>query len=219
MYVVKYKNNVILGIIPWNSQYIKDVVRVRYRAIVDIPAQEPDISTLPLQINDDLVIFPAEEDRPQTMNPLVEQYYGPLWEFLDNKVIAHYEVRQLDLDSAKYNYKAVAAKLRYDREISGTTVEINNITHKIETTREIRSKYIERLVSMSDTQTINFKFNQGWVELTKNDILSIVNAIDNHVQSAFNYEYNLSLLIDQATSIQDLLAIEELNKPENQPRT
>ena len=37
MYVVKYKERVILGLIPWNWKYITDVLIIRHRVTIDIP--------------------------------------------------------------------------------------------------------------------------------------------------------------------------------------
>jgi hypothetical protein len=210
MYVVIYKDRVVLGIIPWDNQYIMDVMRSRYRETIEIPYTEPNISEFPLQINDNVKIYPAEEDRTQAINPLVEYYYGPSWEFLENKVIAHYTVNPHDLSSAKNNYRDKASLVRYQKEISGTTVTINDHEYFVETDRTLRTKYAEKLISMEED--VNWKFQDQWVILSKADMQMIVNAINAHVQSTFDEEYYLNLLIEQAESLEDLLAIEELNK-------
>lgn len=217
MYVVKYKQRVVLGIIPWNSQYISDVMRSRYRVTVDVPFNEPDASQFPLVINSDITIYAAEEDRPPTINPMVEFYYGPTWDLVGNKMVARYQVLPLELENAKGNYRTKAAQLRYAKEIAGTKVEFNGTEYSIETTRGQRSKYVEKFVTMTDTQTVNWKFSEGWVTLTKAQLLTVVNAIDEHVQGAFDYELGLVFTINAATSNEQLLAIEELNKPQMQP--
>jgi hypothetical protein len=211
-YIVKYKDRVVLGIIPWNNQYIMDVLRTRYRVNIEIPFIEPAESSFPLVVNDDVIIYPAEEDRQSSINPLIEFYYGPTWEFLDNKVIAHYEVRPLDLDSVKSNYKAKAAMLRYKKEVEGTLIILNETEFKLETNRDSRIKFSEKLVSMSNN--VNWKFEEGWVSLTKENMQSIIDTIETHVQAAFDEEYNLHVLIEQAQNVDELLAIESLNKPE-----
>lgn len=214
MYVVVYKGSVVLGIIPWNNKYIMDVMRSRYRETIEIPYIEPDASQFPYQVNVDCIIYPAEEDISRNVNPLIEYYYGPTWEFLENKVIAHYEILPLTLDNAKYNYKAKAAAIRYKQEITNTTVIINGINCEIETDRLSRTKFIEKL-SISSNEPITWKFKDSWQTITKTDIQFIVDKIDEHVQEAFDTEYLLGLLIDQSESFDDLLAIEVLNIPEN----
>lgn len=210
-YVVKYKDRVVLGIIPWNNKYIMDVMRIRHNELIEIPSIEPEESKFPLVVNQDITIYPAEEDRPGAINPLIEFYQGPTWEFLENKVIAHYQVLPLDLNSVKQNYKAKAAFLRYKKEIVGTKINLDGIEYTVETNRESRSKYVERLTSMGET-SINFKFQEGWVSLTKENMQSVVAAIESHVQSCFNEEYAFNVTIDAAQTTEELLAIEALNK-------
>jgi hypothetical protein len=211
-YVVKYKDRIVLGIIPWNNQYIMDVMRTRYRVNIEIPLIEPDNCSFPLVVNEDVTIYPAEEDRQQLINPMIEFYYGPTWEFLENKVIAHYEVQPLDLNSVKQNYRERVASKRYDKEIAGTSVEINGIEYKLKTDRDSRFKYVEKLVLMEDDTTINWKFDEGWALLNKENLQSIVSSIETHVQNTFDEEYNLNVILDQAQTVQDILAIEELQE-------
>lgn len=212
MYVVKYKQLVVLGIIPWNNQYITDVLRSRYRVVVDIPFDEPEESEFPFLVNEHITIYRAEEDRPTQINPMVEYYYGPTWDLVDNKMIARYQVLPLEVENAKQNYRDLAAQMRYNREISGTSIEINGAVYRIKTARGERSKYIEKFVTLSGDSTISWKFNEGWVTLTKQQLLSVVNAIDSHIQSAFDFERELVEAIDSSNSLDDLLNIEQLNK-------
>ncbi|NBP58549.1 DUF4376 domain-containing protein [bacterium] len=213
MYVVKYQNMIVLGIIPWNNKYIQDVFRVRYRVNIEIPYDEPASESFPFIVNDDIIIYPAEEDRPPITNVLTQMYYGPTWEFLENKVIAHYEVVYYSLEDAKIKHREVAAGLRYKKEISGFNLEIGGVERFFSTNRDDRTKYSDRLLVMNDDEIINWKFNNGdWVNLNKQQMLSIVQAIHNHVQSAFNYELELNNAINSAQSIDDLLAIEDIYK-------
>jgi hypothetical protein len=190
-----------------------DVMRSRHQETIEIPYLEPDTSQFPYQVNADCIIYPAEEDRSSNINPMIEYYYGPTWEFLATKVIAHYEILPLTLDSAKYNYKAKAADLRYKQEIANTSVIINGINCEIETDRLSRTKFVEKL-SVSSNEPITWKFKDSWQIITKTDIQTIVDKIDEHVQGAFDAEYALVLLIDQVQTANDLLAIEALNVPE-----
>lgn len=211
MYVVKYKGRVVLGMIPWNHKYIQDVMRTRYRVTIELPYLEPGVSEFPYVVNDDITIYPATEDRDPNINPMIQQYYGPTWEFLENSVIAHYDIQSLELSSAQGNYRARAAAYRYDKEISGTKITINGVEYNIETDRASRSKYVEKYIMLAENQTVNWKFADQWVVLSKQDIQTIVQAIDNHVQAAFDWELSMINVIESAASSDDLLAIEELN--------
>ena len=76
MYAVTYKNRVVLGTIAWNHKYIIDVMRVRHNEIISIPQYESQVSTWPCQVNDNICIYPAEEDRDLNINFMVQQYHG-----------------------------------------------------------------------------------------------------------------------------------------------
>ena len=214
MYVVKYKERIVLGIIPWNHQYIQDVMRNRYRMTIELPYLEPESTEFPYVVNDDITIYPANEDRDPNINPMIQQYYGPTWEFLENNVIAHYEIQPLDLHAAQSNYRARAAAYRYDKEVAGTKITINSVEYNIETDRSSRSKYAEKYIMLADNQTVNWKFAYQWVILSKQDIQNIVQAIDTHVQGAFDWELSMINTINSATSLEDLLNIADLNPVE-----
>jgi hypothetical protein len=213
MYVIIHKNRVILGILPWNSQYYTDVLRSRYRITTELPRNEPAPDVFPWEIDADTKIVPAEEVRPNIENPLVKYYYGPTWDFLETKVIANYEVIPHAIEDARANYKVKAGTQRYEQEVSGTSITINDVEYKIETDRSSRTKYIEKYVSMGET--VNWKFNEGWVVLTKTQMQSIVAAIDTHVQSAYDEELRLNAVIDACETAEQLEAVEELNKKPN----
>jgi hypothetical protein len=212
MYVIIHKNRVIAGILPWKAQYFTDVLRTRHRILTELPRNEPEASAFPWTIDADTKIIPAQEDRQQSINPLIEYYYGPTWDLTETSAMAHYEVRPLAIEDCQTNYKAKAGALRYDQEVAGTTVTIDSVEYKIETDRGSRAKYIEKYVTMGDTA--NWKFNEGWKQLTKEQLYSIVSAIDTHVQTAFDEELRLNQVIDQCVSTTELLAIEELNDAE-----
>jgi hypothetical protein len=211
MYVIINNNRVILGILPWKAKYFRDVLKIRHKITVTLPETEPDSSEFPYIIDENTVIKRAEENRSDNINPMTEYYYGPLWEFVDDKVIANYEVKIQDLDSAKGNYRQKAAMLRYENEVSGTKITIDDVEHFIETSRDARAKYIEKYIMMGD-DPISWKFREGWQTITKQNMLDIVHAVDAHVQGTFDEELDLVEQVNAATSIESLLNIEPLNK-------
>ena len=210
MYVVKYKERIVLGIIPWNNQYIMDVMRNRYNSIIELPYLEPELAQFPYVVNEDITIYPANENRDPNIDPMIQYYFGPSWEFLTDRIVAHYEILPLTLEAAKNNYRDRAANFRYEKEISGTKITINGNTYNLETNRESRSKYVEKFILLNDEQTINWKFTEGWTTLTKQNIQSIIHSIDEHIQKAFDWELSMNNLINSVTNSNDLLNIEEL---------
>jgi len=214
MYVIIHKDKVIAGIFPWNSKYFTDVLKIRHKITSELPKNEPNLDKFPYIIDENTVIKRAEEDRQSQINPMIEYYYGPTWEFVDDKVIAHYEVQPLSFDDAKNNYKEKATNLRYAKEISGTKITLDGVEYTIETARDARVKYVEKYTMMSE-EPINWKFAEGWKIVSKQDMFNIISAIEVHVQDSFDWEFNMTVQIDSTETIESLLAIEELNVPEN----
>lgn len=214
MYVIIHKNRVIAGILPWNNRYFMDVLKVRHRIDAQLPKNEPAPDQFPYTVDQDTVIVPAKEVRDGNINPMVEYYQGPTWQIEETSVTGTYEILPLPLESAKDNYKARAASMRYDREVAGTIVTINGIEYQIPTDRGERARYIEKQSSMG-TDTAVWKFAEGWTTLTAADFNNIVNAIDAHVQAQFDWEYQQVQAIEACGSLEQLLALEELNASES----
>lgn len=215
MYVVINNNKVVLGILPWNPKYFSTVLKSRHKVTSTLPKTEPDSTEFPYVIDENTVIKCAEENRSHEINPMVEYYYGPQWEFVDDKVIANYEVKTQDLDSAKGNYRQKAAMLRYEKELSGTIVTIDGVEHAIETSREARAKYVEKYVMMGD-DPISWKFQDSWQTITKQNMFEIIQAIETYVQSTFDEELALVEQINATESNEALLNIEPLNTVDNE---
>lgn len=201
MYVIIHKNRVILGILPWKASYFMTVLKSRYRINSNLPIDEPVESVFPLQIDSDTVIKKCIEIERPDINPYVEQYEGPTFEITDVLVTASYQVKDLPIEDARYNIKQLLANQRYDKEISGTT--INGVS--IPTDRESRNTVIMAYVGMQEGSTIEWKFPEGWRTLTKPDMANIVTAINAHVQSAFFEEQTKASLVDSCLTKQQLL--------------
>jgi hypothetical protein len=170
MYVIIHKNRVILGILPWNSQYFTDVLRSRYRITTELPRNEPALDAFPWEIDAETKIFPAEEIRPNIDNPLVEYYYGPTWEFLETKVIGSYDVLPQSIENARDNYKVKASLQRYEQEVSGTIITIDGVEYKIETDRLSRTKFIEKYIKYVDQYFVTTHKDYVLTSIKKNRI-------------------------------------------------
>lgn len=225
MFAVKYKERVILGIIPWNNTYIMDVMRNRYNVVVELPRIEPDASEFPLEVDaisvfeflpsETITIYPAEEDRDVNINPMIHYYHGPTWETSETKITARYTIELLSIEDARNNHRNRAADLRWQQENRGILVTVGDQEFEISTQRDQRSKWVETLQNMGDT--VNWKFGHVWIALTKAQVTNISAAVHAHVQAAFDEEMRLFDLIQQAQDHDQLLAITELLPPPTRP--
>ena len=203
MYAVIYDNRVLVGPMNWNRGMFQGALE-RKGIQYPLPRTAPD--NLPLTINEHAKIMRVDEIRP-AMNPLVEFYYGPLWDITEETAIANYEVHDSPIESMRYNLKQVAAQERYKREVLGTTTTIQDQTITIDTNRGARDIFVQKYLLMTDSDLVNWKFPETWLTLTKQDLGTVVQAGAQYIQSCFDWELNIAEQIDLAQTKQDLLAI------------
>ena len=203
MYVVAYKNRVIAGAMPWNRGIFEGSLE-KEGIKIQLGRVPPD--DLPMIINDDAKIMQVEENRPE-INTMVEYYYGPLWDTTGNIAVANYEVHDTPIESTRSNLKQLAADERYKKEVLGTTINIQDTTVTIDTNRGARDIFIQKYMLMTNEETVSWKFSEGWLTLSKQELGQIVTAGTAYVQSCFDWERTISDQIDAAQTKQELLAI------------
>lgn len=213
MYAVVYKNRVIVGPMDWNRGIFQGSLE-KEKITAALPRVAPD--DLPMIINEDAKIMMVEEQRPE-LNPLAEYYYGPLWDVSGDRAIANYQVNDTPIESARFNFKQQAADERYKKEVAGTTLNIQNTEVTIDTSRDGRNIFVQKYSLMTENETVNWKFPQGWLTLTKSELGSVVAAGAAYIQSTFDWEKTINDQIDAAETKEQLLAIEIIEKQEEQP--
>jgi hypothetical protein len=170
-----------------------------------LPRTAPE--QLPLIISENAMIVSVEEIRPE-LNPMVEYHYGPLWEIEETVAIAKYEVYDINIDSARVNLKTLAAAERYEKEIAGATVTVQDQNVSIYTDRETRNIFLQKYALMGDQEQVNWKFPEGWLILTKQELGQVIGVGAAYIQSCFDWERGISDLLDAATTKEELLAVE-----------
>ena len=203
MYALIYDNRVVVGPMNWNIAIFQGALR-RKDIQYSLPRTAPD--DLPLIIDEHAKIMQVEEIRPE-LKASVEYYYGPLWDVTGTKAIANYEVHDTPIESAKYNLKQLAAQERYKKEILGTTATIQDHLVTIDTNRGARDIFVQKYLLMAESDTVNWKFPETWLTLTKSDLGLCVTAANQYIQQCFDRELNISEQIDQAQNKQELLAV------------
>jgi hypothetical protein len=203
MYAVIYDNRVLVGPMNWNRGMFQGALE-RKGVQYSLPRTAPN--NLPLTINEHAKIMQVEEIKPE-LNALVEYYYGPLWDITETKAIANYEVHDTPIESARYNLKQLAAQERYKKEILGATVTIQEQTVTIDTNRGAKDVFVQKYLLMAESDTVNWKFPETWLTLTKTDLSLAVQAGAQYIQSCFDWELNITEQIDLAETKEQLLAI------------
>lgn len=206
MYALVNLGKIISGPKEWDRAFFQDVLNRNGIEGKKLSKEIPD--ELPFIINDNAKIAKVEI-RKNDINTLVQYHRGPIWEFQNDIVIANYETLELPLEFAKSNYKTLVTSKRYDKEVSGTKITIKNKEVSLDTSREGRNIFVQKYILMKDGDTVNWKFPEGWLTLTKSELGLVVSAGEAHIQAAFDWEKDLTDQINAATSIQDLIDLEK----------
>jgi len=210
MYAVVYKDRVIVGPMEWNRGLYEGSLK-KHGVSNTLPRIAPE--QLPYVVNDDAKIMLVEEVRP-TINPMVQYYHGPHWNVSSDTAVATYQVHDTDIESARNNFRQLAAEERWKKEVAGTIVTINDIAVTVDTTRENRGLYIQQYSIMDEDDTINWKFSEAWLSISKTEVKQIVDAIGSHIQQSFDWEAAINDQINQATTNQQLVDIVIIEPPQ-----
>ena len=199
-----HNNQLILGPIKFNHLMIKSELE-DLNITDEISFQS--YQKLPIHFSDGLThLLPSEE--------IIEnydgkyQYVGNLtWEIveLDNipiKVNFNYPIINKTLDQSKNEVKAKLAPLRRKKENTILKININDTEIEVSTSREERMIISSKIVSSSGPY--NYKFNNTWVEITKEQLQHICTLIDTKIQEAFDWEYSKIQEIDNCLTIEEV---------------
>jgi hypothetical protein len=204
-YGIVHKNRVVVGPMAWSQKYFTSALKIRHKIDANIPGIEPEI--LPYVIDNDTKIHRVVENRPE-LNTMIHYYYGPIWDFSNDIIIANYEVKDISIEVAKDNFRSVLASERYKKEISNTKLTLQNLEITIDTSRERRNVYIQKFLTMNDGEVINWKFSEGWLTVSKEELGIIAKACADYIQDAFNWEKSINEQIDSCLTTEELLNLD-----------
>lgn len=203
MYALVNGSELILGPINFNIKMINSELEdlgLTYRV------NSQDYLNVPIQITENIKILDCIENIPQ-YDSRKEQIFQLGWEIINNTVIFNYEVREKPLEQIKDEFKELIAPIRYSKENSIISLQIESETIQISTDRETRSSLASKLLSSDGPY--NFKFNRDtWIEITKIDLQFILSEIDNFVQSVFDWEYQKIQETDACITPEEIFAID-----------
>jgi hypothetical protein len=216
MFVIVYQNSVILGPMRWNRFRFENTIFEDCEEFFVTLADRNDDLT-PVIVSEDIKILPVQGTPSPEHNSKIEMLHGPFWEFTDNMAISSYTVLPIPVDAVKNQLKAVLANERYNKEVAGTTFTIQNTVITIDTARDTRNNLIQQYVLMNESDTVQWKFRETWLTLTKVEVGEIVRAGANYIQTQFQWEANLIVEISNATTLEDLasIVIVEVESQEN----
>lgn len=186
MFVVFFNNRVIIGPSPWN----------KYRFEAGIQQDTGESHTLPeqnaeaIQLTDSIKIYPVVNAPIVNYDPIISIAQGPTFAIVDQQAVASYEIVDKPIPAIKADLLNKAAAVRRSKLNEMLTVNLNGAEYLIKPTSTTVSNLQRKLVSAHSSNA--WKFDDGqWANLTKADVSSIIKLIDNHTQSAFDWESGL----------------------------
>lgn len=205
--LVQNRSSVLLGPVFWQPRFIASVL-----ADAGVDWTPPPVGPESVQqITDSAEIFPVIGITQPAYNPVFEQLAGPYWDYSDAGAVGHYNIVQRELSAIRSTLLDQTATERWRREIAGIQYTIGDQTVTVATDRESRNIYTQKILSLDDTTTVQWKFPQGWVIVTKADLIALLGAIDAHVQAQYDWEAGIVAQISAAqtvTELQEIVIIE-----------
>lgn len=212
--LVENKQIVHLGPVFWNYRFIRSELEdlgIDYMLSPEEPSGHFVVNETPDTVFE---IYPVNLKQP-SYDSTYQQLLGPIWTFSDNIANGTYNVIDRDIVAIKNDLKSVAANERYKKEVSGIKLTIQDTEVSIATDRESRNVYTQKLVSMSESDTIQWKFPEVWLTLTRQELVSVLNSINTYVQTQYDWEVNIVEQINSAQDIETLKNIVIVEKQDN----
>lgn len=210
--LVENKQIIHLGPIFWRHRFIQSELEDLNVDYIVSPA-EPNAY---VKINDSFEIYPATVETPPH-DGMYQQLAGPNWVFESDVATGTYTIVDRDLNSVKADLKTLAASERYKKEVAGIKLTIQGTEVSVATNRDSKNNYAQQVLAMSDADTVQWKFAEAWLTLSKAEMASLLADVNTHVQTQFDWERNIADQIDSATDADTLKNITIVETPNNGP--
>jgi hypothetical protein len=201
LYVLIDGEYVVNGPREWNAKSFQNTLSDDYEINYVLPMQKEDFGII--VINDTLRILPASLTYPE-YNSKIEYCDGPYWNYENNFAAGSFQVKDQPIDSVKANLKQIIAANRYNKEVAGTKTTIQELEVFIDTSRTNRNTYVNAYNLMADTDTVNWKFAEGWLVLTKEEMSNVVTTGSNYINAQFDWELSKVDEINNCTTLEEL---------------
>jgi hypothetical protein len=207
MYGLIHNDKIQVGPRSWNYAFFKEYLDDNSLDSSTLSTNEPMTS---IYGDDWKVLKVSEIDIPQ-IDSLFEMNVGPFWTIHENKITGRYNKQNRPLESIKASMRAIVASNRYDFEVSDVSYTFSDGQEvSLYMSREERNIYLMTYMTIGENETVPFKFKNEVFRpnVTKSELLDIVNHGKNHIKSAFEWEELKAIEINICETIEDLKLIE-----------
>lgn len=205
MWILVYNNQIQLGPREYNRWIFQDWLAENLGIIISLP-QQP-IGNNPIIIDENtriiVVFFAPQPD----FNPRIQQLAGPFVTMQYDYANAEYQVADQDIEVVKSTMLAELAANRYNQEVAGVTVVLQDQSLWVSSDRVTRQVWLNALQLGVTTQTWKFN-NNTWLVLDTQEIQTVVSALTAHVEQAFAWEKSVH---DEIIAANDLATLANIN--------
>lgn len=203
MFVLVHKQRVTVGPMAWNRGMF-DLGLKRLGLSATLTKQEPKETMV---IDADTKICRARLDYP-TFNKKIEYIHGPFWNYDDpDLAVGTFQVMETSPVLIKNTLKQQIAEYRWKKEVAGTKTTVQSTEVTIDTSRENRDIFFQQFQMMGESETVDWKFPEGWLTLTKAELGQVIQAGAEYVRSCFAWEKTKSAEIDACATGDELDAV------------
>ena len=204
-FALVHNNFVSIGPRLWNKLLFEEALKEECEVTYTLPTRNDE--GIPFIIASNIMILPVVSLPEPSFNSKIQRLDGPYWVLTNTKAQMSFTVTDLPIEAVKNQLKVIVANNRYTKEVGGIKMTIQDIEVSIDTARGSREIFFNAYNSMEPSETINWKFPECWLTLTKDELGSIVVAGKLHIQTCFDWERNKDQEIDAAQTLQALDAI------------
>ena len=202
--LVQNKTTVLLGPRFWQHRFFQselDDLEVNYT----LPPTESGYIDIGI---DGLEIFPIVASTSPAFDSIYETLAGPFYTYSNNEATETYTKLDLPLSDAKKTLQRMVTEKRWKKEVAGTTVTVQSKLVTVDTGRDERNIFVQKLMLMGDLETVQWKFPETWLTLTKADLLAVVMAGATFIQDQFTWEAVTNTSLGAATTKAEVQAID-----------
>lgn len=193
----------------WNRWVFQGWIGDNLNLLISLP-QQPT-SNDPVIINDYTRIVPVILDPTPDFHSRTQQLAGPDLTIGEFSVTGSYSVADQPMAQVQGAMLNQLASNRYNQEIAGCTVTLQEHSLWVSTDRTTRQIWLNALQQGVTNQSWKFT-NTTWLTLDTAEMQSVADAMTAHVQAAFDWEKSLHDQIVTATDLETLANI-DLNWP------
>lgn len=209
MYVITHHHDydeVLLGPIAWNPRYIASVLQ----SDLDLDQAPNVVASDEQRVPYD--ILPNVRVRKVTtvyaeLNAKIQRHEGPFWTYENDEAVATWTAVDKPIDLVKGELISQVAFERYKKENAGVTLTVQGVEVWCDTSRGNRDIFFQKYAVMGENETVNWKFPNTWLTLTKAELGAIVAQGTAYIQGCFDWEVQKAAEINACTTLAELDAI------------